>query len=48
VGFVKPNTGVMVLVDRAEKEISKLTKGDMVIFWEAQMILLEMPLVRDQ
>jgi hypothetical protein len=30
-GFVKPNTAVMILVDTAKKEINKLTKEDMVI-----------------
>jgi lysophospholipase L1-like esterase len=31
-GFVKPNTGMMELVDTAKQEISTLTKEDMVIF----------------
>jgi hypothetical protein len=46
-GFVKHNAGAMVFIDTAKEEIYKLMKEDMVIFGEAQMILLEMPVVMD-
>jgi lysophospholipase L1-like esterase len=32
--YVKPNADVSILIDTAKKEVSKLTKNDILIFWE--------------